>query len=178
MSDDDVILEPEDGEGATKSLNQKLKEIREQLRKTEKERAEYLDGWQRTKADYVNAKKRAEEARQEDLRYASASLIGDILPALDSLDQALEHLEEDSELTRGLSNTRNQLTSVLQKHGLESFDPTGETFDPNIHEPMDALAVSDESEDNIVTKVYQKGYALHGKVIRPARVQVGHFNRE
>ena len=178
MPDDDVTLEPEDGEGTTQSLGGKLKDLREKLKKTEKERAEYLDGWQRAKADYVNAKKRAEEGRLEDIKYACGALIADLLPALDSLDQALSHIEADSEVARGLLNTRSQVMAALEKHGIKESDPTGEMFDPNVHEPMDTLAVSKESEDNTVTKVYQRGYTLHGKVIRPARVQVGHFTKK
>lgn len=177
MPDDDVVLEPEDGEGAARSLEGKLKDLREKLKKTEKERAEYLEGWQRAKADYVNARKRAEEGRVEDLKFACQELIVDILPALDSFEQALSHLEVDSDVAEGLRNTRSQLTETLTKYGLKESDPMGEVFDPNTQEPMDTLEVFSESEDNTVTKVYQKGYTLHGRVIRPARVQVGHYQK-
>ena len=175
MPNDDVVLEPEDGEGATQSFQEKLKVLQEKLKKVEKERAEYLEGWQRAKADYVNAKRRAEEERLADITFACQNIISDILPALDSLNEALSHLEEGSEVAKGLSNTRAQFMGVLKKYGLEESIPLGQTFDPAIHEPMDTLAVSEESEDNTVTKVYQKGYTLHGKIVRPARVQVGHF---
>lgn len=175
MPDDDIVVEPEDGEGSVKTPEQKIKELRDALKKTEKERAEYLEGWQRAKADYINAKKRAEEGRLEDLKFACQGLIFDILPSLDSLNQALSHLESDSEVAKGLLNTRTQIMGILETYGLKESDPMDKIFDPSLHEPMDTLAVSNESEDNTVTKVYQKGYTLHGKVIRPARVQVGHY---
>ncbi|MBI3573454.1 nucleotide exchange factor GrpE, partial [Candidatus Kaiserbacteria bacterium] len=57
------------------------------------------------------------------------------------------------------------------------FDPLGQTFDPTLHEPVETLAVAAPTEDNTVTKVHQKGYTLHGKVIRPARVAVGHYEK-
>ncbi|MBI3573819.1 hypothetical protein HY090_02105, partial [Candidatus Kaiserbacteria bacterium] len=71
MSDDDVIFEPEDGEGNTKNPEEKLKELKEKLKEVQKERNQYLEGWQRSKADYINAKKRADEERQSLAMYAS-----------------------------------------------------------------------------------------------------------
>jgi len=175
MQDDDVIIEPEDGEGSTKTPEQKIKELKETLKRVEKERTEYLDGWQRSKADYVNAKKRFEEDRLREVKAAAEGIVSDILPVIDSFEQALAHAEPDSDLAKGITNTYTQLLTALAAHGLVQSDPLGETFDPSLQEPVETLEVKSESEDNVVTKVHQKGYTLHGRTIRPARVQIGHF---
>ena len=175
---DDVTIEPEDGEGSTKTLQQKLKDIKEKLSLVEKERVSYLEGWQRAKADYINLKKRAEEDRGTFTKYAGESLILELLPVLDSFEGALSHVDGVSdEVLSGLKNTYTQFLQVLASQGSKPFDPLRDPLDPTKHEPMDTLAVQDKSDDNTVTKVYQKGYTLHGKVIRPARVQVAHFTK-
>lgn len=172
---DDVVFESEDGEGNAKTPEERLKELREKLKNTQKERDEYLEGWQRAKADYVNAKKRAENDRQAAALYASEALMVSLLPVLDSFDHALAAAEGDEPWLEGIKNTHAQLLKALAGNGVESFDPIGETFDPLLHEPVETLAVSVPEEDNIVTKVHQKGYTLRGKVIRPARVAIGHY---
>jgi molecular chaperone GrpE len=178
MSDDDVIFEPEEdsNEGApAELLRKKLKKAKEELEKANREKGEYLEGWQRAKADYVNAKKRAEEARENTARYAAEGLIVSLLPVLDSFDHALAAAEGDEAWLLGIKNTHAQLMKALRENGVESFDPKGEKLDPLFHEPVETLAVSDAEEDNTILKVHQKGYSLRGKVIRPARVAVGHF---
>ena len=179
MSDvDDVVIEPEaDEEGGSnaEALQKKLKKAKEELAKANAEKAEYLEGWQRAKADYVNAKKRAEDERRDLHRFASEALVVSLLPVLDSFDHALAAADGDEAWLEGLRNTHAQLMQALAQNGVEAFDPKGETFDPILHEPVETLAVSKPEEDNIVTKVHQKGYTLHGKVIRPARVAIGHY---
>jgi len=178
MSDaDDVVFESEDGEGNTKNPEEKLKELREKLKKTEKEKGEYLEGWQRSKADYINVKKRAEDDRQSAALYASEALVVSLLPVLDSFDHALAAAQGDEPWLEGIKNTHAQLLKALAGNGVEPFDPLGEKFDPLLHEPVETLAVQTPEEDNTVTKVHQKGYALRGKIIRPARVAIGHYQQ-
>ena len=172
---DDVVIEPEDAEGGEVSLQGKLKELKQQLKKVQDEKAEYLEGWQRSKADYVNAKKRAEEEREMMIKTAGEAFILDIIPVLDSFEHALSHNSLESEVGKGIHNTYSQLVSVLSAHGVQMFDPKGELFDPSKHEAVKILDVSDESADNTVITVFQKGYLLRGKIIRPARVEIGHY---
>ncbi len=182
MSDqDDVVIEPDaDEEGGTtaEALQKKLKKVKDELAKADAEKREYLEGWQRAKADYINAKKRSEEDRQKLVMEASEGLILSLLPVLDSFDHALEAASGDEPWLEGIKNTHAQLLKALAGKGVSLFDPVGEKFDPLLHEPVETLAVSAPEEDNIVTKVHQKGYALHGKIIRPARVAVGHYQVE
>lgn len=180
---DDVVIEPDDesleGEGSSASkLTEKLKKLREELVKANLEKQEYLDGWQRAKADYVNVRKRAEEDRQTLVRSAAAGIVKALLPALDSFDHALEAKEASSAWADGIKNTHAQLMKALEAEGLRSFDPTGETFDPNWHEPVETLAVDTEEEENKVIKTHQRGYSLNGMIIRPARVAVGRLRSD
>lgn len=174
---DDVVFESEDGEGNTKSPEEKLKDLREKLKNAEKEKGEYLEGWQRAKADYVNAKKRAEDDRKSMALYACEGLVLSLLPVLDSFDHALASSAGDEPWLEGIKNTHAQLLKALSANGVEAFDPLGKTFDPNLEEPVETLAVGTPEEDNTITKVHQKGYVLRDKVIRPARVAVGHYQK-
>ncbi len=179
---DDITVETDDesleGEGSSADkLREKLKKIKEELAQSNTEKQQYLDGWQRAKADYVNAKKRAEEERQNHALYAAEAIVSSLLPVLDSFDHALAASNGDEPWLEGVKNTHAQLLKALAQNGVESFDPLGEKFDPLLHEPVETLAVSSSAEDNTVIKVHQKGYVLRGKVIRPARVAVGHYEK-
>lgn len=173
MPEDEIVMDPEDGEGNTANAGQKLKDLREKLNEVQKQRDEYLDSLQRMKADYVNAKKRFEDDKRALSEFAAQALVVELLPVADSLEYALAHAKD----SQGLVNTQKELSKIFATHGVESFDPTGEIFDPARMEPVETLAVPDESEDNKVTKTHQKGYTLHGRVIRPARIAVGHYQK-
>ncbi len=177
MSDDDVVIEPEaeDGENGIQTPEQKLKELREALKKAQTERDENLTGWQRTKADYVNAKRRFEEDAGSAASYAVEKLVVTILPVLDSFEHALAHSGDDGGLSEGIQNIHTQLMQALSSAHVSAFSPEGETFNPERHESVETVAVTNETMDNTVTKVHQRGYQLNGKVIRPARVAIGHF---
>ena len=100
-----------------------------------------------------------------------------MLPALDSFEQALASMEVNSAWLEGVKNTHAQLLQALAKEGVVAINPLGEIFNPMEHEPVETVAVETTKEDNTVTKVHQKGYALNGIVIRPARVAVGHYKK-
>ncbi len=177
MDTDDVVLEPEDGEGNTKNPQEKLKELRDKLAGVAKQRDEYLDSLQRMKADYVNARKRFEEDGKNLTRFATEGLVLQLLPILDGLESALLHANDETGSSEGIKNITNELSKILSQNGVEAFDAQGKQFDPVLHEPVETLAVDSESEDNVVTKVHQKGYTLNGRIIRPARVAVGHYQK-
>ncbi len=181
--DNDIVIESDDesleGEGASASkLLERIRKLKEELVQAKKEKQENLDGWQRAKADYVNAKRRAEEERASLVRNAASDIVTTLLPALDSFDHALETMTDKGAWYEGIKNTHQQFIKALYTEGVEVFDPLGELFDPNRHEPVEIVAVETKNEDNTVTKTYQKGYVLNGAIIRPARVAVGHFKSE
>lgn len=132
---------------------------------------EYLNGWQRTKADFINYKN-DEGKRLEDMaRFMTKSLVMDVLPVLDSFDLACEHLEGSEQETKGILLIRSQLLDVLKKRGVEVISlHAGDTFNPELHEALGE--VQSDLPEGVVAEEFQKGYILQGKVIRPARVRL------
>jgi len=96
----------------------------------------------------------------------------DILPVLDSLDAAIASSQKD----QGLSTLRNQLQTVLKKHGLEEIKSFNEKFNPQLHEVVECEEGGDEHSNEIISGEIQKGYALNGEVIRAAKVKVKKVN--
>lgn len=140
------------------------------LEKCEKERKEYLEGWQRAKADFLNYKK-DEGRRLEDMaKFVISSLIQDILPVLDSFDLALGHdLSKESE--KGVLLIRSQFEDVLKKRGLEQIKTgPGDGFNTEIHESVGEI--ESEHPEGVVAEVVQKGYKFRERVIRPVRVRL------
>lgn len=160
--DDSVVAEEAQGET--------IKKLREKLKIAEAKAKEYLDGWQRAQADFANLRRRDEEAKQEFLKFAKASLVEELIPVLDSFNIALSQGHSD------LEPLLNQLFSVLKSNGLEELDPQGEVFDPRLHEAVSSEPTDEPERDQKILKVLQKGYALSGKIIRPAKVIIGTHN--
>jgi len=164
--DIELIADKESEEIDIKDRSGKLKE---DLKKCNEERKEFLDGWQRAKADFINYKK-DEGKRLEDMaRFISAGLIQDLLPALDSFDLALGH-GLAPELEKGVLLIRSQLLDILKKRGLEVMNTENQKFNPEFHESVGEME-SDKEEGMIVEEI-QKGYMLRGQVLRPARVRI------
>lgn len=149
--DDSVVAEEHQGD--------QVKKLKGKLKDAEDKAKEYLDGWQRAQAEFVNIRKRDEEARKEFTKFVGEKLIGELIPVLDSLELAGPHSEP----------VYRQLMHILRQHGLEEMYPKGETFDPRLHEAINTA----EGEDGKILEVHQKGYILHGKIIRPAKVVIG-----
>jgi molecular chaperone GrpE len=174
---DDVVFENEDGEGNLEKTDTKIKDLREKLKIAEAERMEYLSGWQRAKADLVNARKRDEEDKKEFIKYANEDLIGEILSVLDSFDMAFANKETwekvDKNWRMGVEYIYSQLLSTLERFNLKSINPVGQKFDPNYHISAENVPVTDKSQEGMITNVIQKGYELNGKVIRAPKVKVG-----
>jgi molecular chaperone GrpE len=135
-----------------------------------KERDEYLELARRTKADFENYRKRVDrEASQAEAR-GRAALARDLLSVVDNLERALAASPQaDNHLAEGVRLVYEELAGVLANAGIESFEPTGEQFDPELHEAM----LTKPGNEGEVLEVFQKGYRLNGQVLRPARVVVG-----
>lgn len=170
MQDDEFVLE-EDGETG----KDKLKKLREELKQTQKEKDEYLTGWQRAKADLINARKDMDTQLRERGQFANRELIVSLLPVLDSFESAVGGngwQEVDPKWRSGVEMIHTQLLSVLRANGAEPFDPTGEAFNPNDHEPMQMILPTNDIPSDHIAQTLQKGWRLNGKVIRPAKVIV------
>ncbi len=120
---------------------------------------EYLDGWKRTKADFINYKKDESKRLDSILKFSNETIIKDLLNVLDSFDLAIQSFGEDSKLEKGIYLIRAQMEDVLKKYGLERIMvSTGQEFDPALHEAI-AVVESNEPSGTIVDEV-EKGYTL------------------
>jgi len=165
----DVELVP-DEEGGLPDLQQKIKKLKAELARSEKERKEYLDGWQRAKADLINYKKEEGRRLEELARFAGTSLIEEILPVLDSFDLALAG-SVDKGMERGIMLIRSQLEDVIRKRGVAVIQvQPGDAFNPEKHEAIGE--VESAAPAGSIAEAVQRGYELAGRVIRPARVRL------
>lgn len=126
-------------------------------------------------ADMENLRKRLVREHEKSRRRTLERFMGDLLPVRDSLERGLEAAADDAATVEALREGKQliikMLTKVLDDHGLQTIDPAGEVFDPEKHEAMTILA-SAEHDENTVINVLEKGYLLHERLIRPAKVVV------
>ena len=131
---------------------------------------DYLALAQRIQADFENYRKRAAREAAAAGERAKSGLVRELLPIVDNLERALSSAEEgEQHLAEGVRLVHSELIAVLERNGIEQFDPAGEKFDPAEHE---ALSVREEGEAGLVLDVVEKGYRTNGTVLRPARVVV------
>ncbi|MES2214103.1 MAG: nucleotide exchange factor GrpE [Patescibacteria group bacterium] len=170
---DDITLDSEEGIDdsvlSEEHQGDTIKKLKEKLKAAEAKAKENLDNWQRAQAEFMNLRKRDEEAKGEFLKFAKADTIREIIPVLDSLSSAVSHGEKTIE------PIYNQFLKILEQHGLEEIDPTGAVFDPSQHEALGMIPTDKQDDDQKVLEVLQKGYSLGGKVLRPAKVRVGEY---
>ena len=154
------------------------KDSKKELEKYKKQAEEYLNGWQRTKADFENYKKRQAKIFNKLEQQASQNLILEILPILDAFKSAGQHLPEElknSEWAKGILQIKNQLESLLNENGLEEIKSVGEIFNPNLHEAVEKIESKDKKENEIIEEI-QKGYFFNKQVIRTAKVKIACSN--
>ncbi|MEX2010287.1 MAG: nucleotide exchange factor GrpE [Parcubacteria group bacterium] len=144
-----------------------IKKLKEKLKEAEGKAKEHLNNWQRAQADFINIRKRDEEAKSEFIKFAHTNTLAELIPVLDSFNIALSHGQKEVE------PIYTQFLGILRGAGLEESNPVGETFDPRLHEAIGTIETKSEKEDHKVLEVLQKGYILNGKVLRPAKVKIG-----
>ena len=144
------------------------------LKAAELKAAEHHDAWLRAKAEGENIRRRAQEDIGKAGKFAVEKFSGELLAVKDSLEAALASDNQSAEhLKEGVELTLRQLVAAFEKSGLAEINPLGLKFDPNFHQAIGQIEAPDEkTEANTVLSVLQKGYALHGRVIRPALVMV------
>lgn len=147
------------------------------LSEAEQQRDEYLDLAKRTKADFENFRRRMTAEVQAAAARGKAEVLRDVLPVLDDLERALQAAgldpegDSDDGLAHGVILVFRSLRDSLVKHGIETVNPTGEKFDPTVHEALSAQP-AEGVESGVVVETMQKGYRLGEQLIRPARVVV------
>jgi molecular chaperone GrpE len=148
--------------------------IADELAVVAKERDEYLDHLRRLKAEWDNYRKRSQREKEEQRLRAAEAVVESLLPVMDNMSRALEagDKHEEGQLVAGLGLVSDQLRGTLAGHGLEEIEVApGTTFDPEYHEAIVAQP-SEEYDEGTVTQVLERGYLLHGKLLRPAKVIV------
>lgn len=179
MNDDEIVFEKDD-ENVSRDAETDIKKLKEKIKKLEAEKQEYLNGWQKARADFVNLRKKDEEDKKNFVRFASEDLIVDIITVLDSFESAFGNKEAwervDSNWRVGVEYIYNQLKTVLEQRGLVSISPEiGKPFDVETSEAVKHVETKKEDEDGTVIQVLKQGYKLHDKLIRPAQVIVADF---
>lgn len=148
-------------------------ELSEKLTLAEQQSHENWEKAVRAQAELDNVRRRAEREIVNAHRYGIEKLLSSLLPVIDSLEQALQLAikAEDVSMCEGLELTLKLFVDVLQKFEVQQIDPMGTPFDPQLHEAM-SMQDAPDAEPNTVLAVFQKGYKLGDRVIRPARVVV------
>src|SRR3989338_1384451 len=174
--DDSEVLEFEFNDDCEEDLKKTLKKLRTDLKQAKKEKEEYLTGWQKERADFVNYKK-DESNRQIDLSLALREhMLARFLTVIDSFDMAFANRElwekVDENWRKGVEYIHSQMNSIFEEYGVKEIGIVGENFDPNIHQSVELISTDKKEQDHKVSDVVQKGYKLGERIIRPARVNV------
>lgn len=147
----------------------------DEIERLKQEAAKAQDQYLRTLAEFDNAKKRLHREKEESIRYAAESMVRQLLPIMDSLDQALVAVDRQADpqaVITGVHLIYRQLLGLLDKEGVKRIPTLGESFDPHKHEAVAQVDSGDGTPDDTVVEEVQVGYTMHGKVIRPAMVKV------
>ncbi|NCU28117.1 MAG: nucleotide exchange factor GrpE [Candidatus Moranbacteria bacterium] len=173
----DVVESTEDGEGLP--IKDVTKKLRDDIKKLQKEKEEYLDGWQRARADYANLQKEFDNTKINVATLAKEKVIEKLIPSIDSFELAFENKASwekvDESWRNGVISIYQQLLSGLKSAGIERIDETGVIFNPHIHESISLAKTKDKEKEHFVEKIFQAGYKIGDKTIRPAKVSIFEF---
>ena len=153
---------------------EELEAMQAELEQTQAQAAEYLDGWQRARAEFANYKKRVEAERGELRESSNASLLLKLLPVVDDFERAFQALPEDLEGSTwvdGFAMIQRKLQSILESENVIPLEATGQPFDPEWHQAVLQEETS-EYPDGYVSEEMQRGYLLGRRVLRPSMVKV------
>lgn len=171
MSDENEAGTP-NAEEIALSTEQDMRKVKQELEVAQKKAAENWDLFLRMRADSENIRRRALLDVENAHKYGIEKFSRELLSVVDSLDQGLSLAgSQDQGLREGLELTYKLLLSTLEKFGIKQLNPLGETFDPMKHEAL-STQVNNEVQPNKILVVVQKGFILHDKLLRPARVIV------
>lgn len=178
---DDVIIDTDGSEEPGHSeeeiadvesrIDAKASKLQAELAAVKKEKQEYLDGWQRAKADYVNALKRFETEKLGAIELGKVVSVRNFIPAMDSLERA----EAAGEVPESFKGIAKQLHDAAKALGLTKFGEVGDAFDPNIHEALGQDPTDDQSKDDVITMVLEPGWKSKEAIVRPAKVRVATY---
>jgi molecular chaperone GrpE len=177
---DDVVYDSDVDSDNLTDPKEKIVKLKEKIKKLESEKSEYMNGWQRERADFINFKKRSEEEKRDYIKFANENLLEEMLVVLESFDMAFMNKEQWNSVPQnwrvGVEYIHSQLVKTLDDNGLKEFVPKiGDKFDPKLHVAEETVPVETESEDDVIKSIKKKGYIMNGKVIIAPKVVVGEF---
>lgn len=156
------------------ATSDEVSELQEQLADARAKADEYLDGWQRARAEFANYKKRVEREQSQIYQQAAGSIIKRYLEVLDDFERALKNRPTEGDgaaWADGIELIYQKFLNILKSEGVQQMDSEGKQFDPNFHEAI-TLEDSDQHESGQIIEVLQQGYLLGEKILRPAVVRV------
>lgn len=175
-SDDSDVVEFEFNEDVEEDLKKTLKKLRADLKKANKEKSEYLTGWQKERADFANYKKQEEDRKTMFSESMRERILSRFLTVLDSFNMAFANKDAwekvDPNWRKGVEYIYSQMNTVFEEYGVKAIGEIGEIFDPNLHESIEMVATDKKEDDHKIAVVIQKGYKLGERILRPARVNV------
>ncbi len=156
-----------------------------EFQKLKKEKDEYLEGWQKERANFINYKKDEKERFKEVIRFSNERIVKSLIAILDGFDLAIDSFlkegkdkKENDDYLKGIYLIKSQLKDILEKEGVNEIKvKMGETLNPVFHEAV-SLAESEKFAPDTIIKILEKGYILNNKVIRPCRVIVAKGNND
>lgn len=162
----DEAIQDEKTEKSSETADEKKEEptVEDELKDTKEQLL-------RTAAEYANYRARSAKEKEQTYSNAKGSVVAEILPVIDNLERALSQENSDYEaLKKGVEMTLSGLMTALEKLGVEAYGESGDSFDPNFHNAV--MHIEDEElGENVITDVFQKGYKINDRVIRPAMVK-------
>ena len=178
---DEVVFE-ENTEEISPNLQGKFEKLKDRIKTLEKEKADLLLGWQRDRADFINARKQDEKSKEEFLKFSKGDTLAELIPVLDSFESAFKNKEVWEEVPKnwrvGVEYIHTQLLNVLTKHGLKIINPIGEVYNPVRDEAVGMITVEKEGDDGKVMEIVQIGYEFLGKEVRAPKVRVGELKKD
>ena len=164
---------PEQDEGPTEEVDE-LTTLRQELEEQEAKAAEYLDGWQRARAEFANYKKRIEKEQEDIVKFANGVFIARLLPVIDDFERAFQTLPPNlmgMTWLEGIALIQRKLQMLLEQEGVTAIETEGQMFDPALHQAVTHEESEEHEEGQIIGEV-QKGYKMGDKVLRPSLVRV------
>src|SRR3989339_746168 len=179
-SDTTEVEEFEYNDDGEEDLKKTLKKLRADLKSCQKEKEEYLTGWQKERAEFANYRKGEDDRKAMFSESMRERILTKFLSVIDSFNLAFANKEAwekvDENWRKGIEHIYSQMNDIFEEYGVKPVGEEGENFDPNIHQSIDIVETDKKELDHKVASVIQKGYKLGERVIRPARVNVYEFH--
>jgi molecular chaperone GrpE len=154
--------------------SKEISRLQSELKKAIEERDSVIDKYQRTFSEYNNYKKRNQALASQAMTAGACDAVEKILPVLDNLERALEHVNSENEdaVAKGVSMVHKQLAGIIDGMGVKEIPALGMEFDPNLHHAIQEVETKDGEQPGTVSAVAQKGYMLGDKILRHSMVIV------